>query len=99
LYYTNIYLFIVHSGTNAVAMSQVPEFSTQEQYFELDTNDKTVIKSAVDSSQKVDYANSTLLHDINEITWLNLSNTTQPSITLNETNSVYQVLLNTVSFQ
>jgi hypothetical protein len=85
----------IHSGTNAVAMSQVPEFSTQEQYVELETNDKTIIKSAVDSSQKVDYANSTLLHDINEITWLNLSNTMQPSITLNETNSVYQVLLNT----
>lgn len=39
-------------------------------------------------------SNSTILHNISELIWLN---TTQPSITLNENNTVYQVLLNTVS--
>lgn len=35
------------------------------------------------------------LHNISELTWLN--NNTQPTVMLNETNTVYQVLLNTVS--
>lgn len=41
--------------------------------------------------------NSTMLHKINELSWLNISNGVQPSITINTTNSVYQISLNTVS--
>lgn len=41
--------------------------------------------------------NTTMLHDVNELTWLNVSNSTQPSITLNATNTTYQILMNTVS--
>jgi len=55
----------------------------------------TVSTTVVDSPQP-DNSNTTLLHSISEIMWLS-TNTTQPSITLNETNMVYQVLLNTVS--
>lgn len=55
--------------------------------------------SVVDSpTQSLDKSNSTLLHDISDLAWLSISNETQPSITLNETNTPYQVLLNTVSF-
>lgn len=43
--------------------------------------------------------NSTLLHNISDLAWLNISNETQPLITLSKTNTTYQVLLNTVSFR
>lgn len=43
------------------------------------------------------YQNSTLLHKINELSWLNISNSVQPYITINTTNSVYRISLNTVS--
>lgn len=43
------------------------------------------------------YTNSSILHDVNELTWLSISNSTQPFITLNETNTVYHVSMNTVS--
>lgn len=39
----------------------------------------------------------TRLYDISELTWLNVANNTEPSIMLNATNKVYQVLMNTVS--
>lgn len=41
--------------------------------------------------------NTTMLHDVSELTWLNVSNSAQLSITLKETNTTYQVLMNTVS--
>jgi hypothetical protein len=55
--------------------------------------------SVVDSpAQPLDNSNSTLLHNISNIAWLNISNETQTSITLNETITPYQVLFNTVSY-
>ncbi|KAL4098181.1 hypothetical protein QTP88_022829 [Uroleucon formosanum] len=52
--------------------------------------DETTTTSAVDSPHIVrDESNSTSLHDIKELTWLS------DSITLNATNTVYQVSLNT----
>lgn len=57
----------------------------------------TPVIEAEDTYQQFDNLNSTLLHDITKLTWLNVSNNTQPSITLNTTNTVYQVLLNSVS--
>lgn len=47
--------------------------------------------------QNSDDLNSTLLHKINELSWLNISNSVQPYITINTTNSVYRISLNTVS--
>lgn len=57
----------------------------------------TVIPSPEKESLILDYPES--LHDISELIWLNVTNNTEPSITLDETNKVYQVLLNTVSKQ
>lgn len=49
-------------------------------------------------SDTIDYTNNmTMVIDVSELTWLNISNSTQPSITLNGTNVTYQVLMNTVS--
>lgn len=54
--------------------------------------DNYVLNSEIDSPQIVrDESNSTSLHDIKELTWLS------DFITLNGTNTVYQVSLNTVS--
>lgn len=57
----------------------------------------TVIPSQEKESLILDYPKS--LHDISELIWLNVTNNTEPSITLDKTNKVYQVLLNTVSKQ
>lgn len=46
--------------------------------------------------QQIDQSNSSLVYNISELKWLNISDNIQPSITLNETN--YQILLNTVSY-
>nr|BAH72843.1 ACYPI002825 [Acyrthosiphon pisum] len=56
----------------------------------LKSPDNYVLTSDVDSPEIIkDESNSTSLHDIKELTWLN------DSITLNATNTVYQVSLNT----
>jgi len=54
--------------------------------------DKFILTSVVDSPKIVtEESNSSSLHDIKELTWLS------DSITLNATDTVYQVSLNTVS--
>jgi len=55
----------------------------------VDNSTPTSIKDS--SHLLIDTSNSTSLHDIKELTWLS------GSITLNATNTVYQVSLNTVS--
>lgn len=58
----------------------------------------TFAPSAVNHPIQPDNLKTTSLHNIDELTWLIVSNNIQPTIiTLNETNKVYQILLNTVS--
>lgn len=80
------------SSRPAFNIVQDTEISASE-IVDLSTTSPT---SVLDSPQPPDHSNTTLLHDLSEIKWLSVSNSTQPSITLNVTN--YQVLLNTVSF-
>jgi len=72
-----------------IAASEMAPLTTITSTFVADT-DKFVLTSDVDSPQ-IDQSNSTSLHDIKELTWFS------ESITLNATNTVYQVSLNTVS--
>jgi len=74
-----------------IAASEIVPFSTISSTLVADT-DKFAPTSVVDSPQiATDESNSTSLHDIKELTWLS------DSITLNATNTVYQVSMNTVS--
>lgn len=57
----------------------------------------SIPETTVDSPESEYAANVTQFHDIDELAWLNVSNSTQPTVTLNATNVTYQVLLNTVS--
>lgn len=57
----------------------------------------SIPETTVDSPEKDYAANVTQFHDIDELTWLNVSNNTQPTVSLNATNVAYEVLLNTVS--
>lgn len=65
-------------------------------------NDSSQISSTISTtsvsnfSQQADESNSLLVHTINELKWLSISDNIQPSITLNETD--YQILLDTVSY-
>lgn len=59
--------------------------------------EETVDFSMQSTTRKPDDLNTTPVHSIDELTWLNVSNSAEPTITLNATNSVYQVLMNTVS--
>lgn len=53
---------------------------------------------SIQSTTRVpDGLNTMPLHSIDELTWLNVSNSSEPTITLNATNLVYQVSMNTVS--
>ncbi|XP_022178934.1 inter-alpha-trypsin inhibitor heavy chain H3-like [Myzus persicae] len=72
-----------------IAASEMAPLTTITSTFVADT-DKFLLTSAVDSPQIVtEESNSTSLHDIKELSWLS------DSITLNATNTVYQVSLNT----
>jgi hypothetical protein len=72
-----------------IAASEIVPFSTISSTLVADT-DKFAPTSVVDSPQiATDESNSTSLHDIKELTWLS------DSITLNATNTVYQVSMNT----
>lgn len=74
-----------------IAASEMVPFSTISSTLVADA-DKSMPTSVVDSSQVVTVeSNSSSLHDIKELKWLS------DSITLNATNTVYQVSLNTVS--
>lgn len=73
-----------------ISASEIIPLSTISTTLIVDAN-KTTPTSAVDSSQQPSDGSNTTLHSIDELTWLGTS------ITLNETNTVYQVLLNTVS--
>ncbi|VVC40295.1 Hypothetical protein CINCED_3A001874 [Cinara cedri] len=55
----------------------------------------TTVPTISDFYNSSENLNSTILYNITEISWLNITNNSQPSITLNTTNTVYQVLLNT----
>jgi len=75
----------------ASSASEMVPLSTISSTLVVDS-DNSPPTSVVDSSHDlIDTSNSTSLHDIKELTWLS------DSITLNATNTVYQVSLNTVS--
>lgn len=83
----------VHYGTYSIDNRiQAEDLSGSENFYLSTTRPTTVL----DSPQPDSSNTTSLLHNINELMWLS-TNITQPSITLNETNTVYQVLLNTVS--
>lgn len=80
-----------------VPTNYASEESVVTSIFASEIMDLSTTAPTLNSDQQSDDFNSTLLYNITELTWLNVSNNTQPSITLNTTNTVYQVLLNSVS--
>lgn len=83
----------VYASTTYASKESVDSATSSSEVMDL----STPVINAENTYQQFYNLNSTLLHDITKLTWLNVSNNTQPSITLNATNTVYQVLLNSVS--
>lgn len=86
-------LHLVQREHLSTTFQPFPTKMDREEIDVLDVSDQRVTTNE-ETTQLGHNLNSTSLHSIDEITWLN---STEPTITLNATNSVYQVLLNTVS--